>query len=207
MRHGKIYRRMAGGPRQRINLLRHFITTLVKYERFEAPFAKAHETQKYAEKLIDIAKRGDTDEEAMKIADYWLTDKRQVHKLFKVLAPRFQDRKRNYTQLLRVPGFERVGNVAMAFLEFHGNPYPPLRPPKKRNPDWLVNVLIREAVQELRASKVVSKALEEGQGPQTGSEDMPVTGPEDVERLRTVLDSVYLGESQSVDTKKDGTPV
>ena len=51
MRHGKIYRRMAGGPKQRINLLRHLVTTLVKFERLEAPYGKAHETQKYAERV------------------------------------------------------------------------------------------------------------------------------------------------------------
>ncbi|XP_038065675.1 39S ribosomal protein L17, mitochondrial-like [Patiria miniata] len=202
MRYGKVYRRMAGGPQQRLNLLRHFITALVKYERFEAPYAKAHETQKYAERLINIAKRGDTDEEAMKIADYWLSDKKQIHKLFKVLAPRFRDQQKNYTQLLRVPGFSGEGNVAMAFLEFHGNPYPPLRPVKKKNPDWIVNVLLREAVQELKASRVLAEGRSR---PEEGV----------MTQLGEALDNLRLGESPEgavadgpgADPQKDGTPV
>ena len=88
--------------------------------------------------------------------------------------------------------------MAMAFLEFRGNPYPPLRPPKKRNPDWIVNVLVREAVGELKASGVLC---------QVETEDATSRGFKEVEKLRTVLDNVDLYRSQSVDTPEDGTPV
>ncbi|XP_071806364.1 large ribosomal subunit protein bL17m-like [Asterias amurensis] len=208
MRHGKIYRRVAGGPKQRINLLRHLVTTLVKFERLEAPYGKAHETQKYAERLINIAKRGDTDEEAMKIADFWLSEKRQVHKLFKVLAPRFASRQSNYTQLHRVPGYEGERNIAMSFLEYRGNPYPPLQPIKKKNPNWILNILIREGIKDLKATGALQGAGNHFKV--TASNN----GSTELKGLETSLGDLQLGVSQegAVDDKqvnalKDGTPV
>lgn len=50
MRHGKPYRRW-GGAQKRVNLLRNLVTGLVRFERIETSIARAHECQKYAERV------------------------------------------------------------------------------------------------------------------------------------------------------------
>ncbi|NXN32697.1 RM17 protein, partial [Nycticryphes semicollaris] len=71
--HGRVHRRLGLGPRSRLDLLRNLVTALVRHERIEAPWARADEMRGYAEKLIDYAKLGDTNERAMRMADFWLT--------------------------------------------------------------------------------------------------------------------------------------
>lgn len=104
--HGRLYRRLGSGPRSRVDLLRNLVTALVRHERLEAPWARADEMRGYAERvrgrdgaggahtgryraitgaaspqLIDYAKRGDTDERAMRMANFWLTVGTPLHPL------------------------------------------------------------------------------------------------------------------------------
>ncbi len=131
-----------------------------------------------------------------------------MHKLFKVLGPRFANRQSNFTQLHRVPGYEGVKNIAMAFLEYRSNPYPPLQPSKKKNPNWILNILIREAVKDIKRTGILP-----GAGNQLKTSSVP-TNDESTELtgLKTALEDLQLGMSQegAVDGKhvlKDGTPV
>lgn len=39
----------------------------------------------------------------MEMADYWLVEKQLVHKLFKVLVPRFENCNVSYTKMFEVP--------------------------------------------------------------------------------------------------------
>uniref|UniRef100_A0A8C2QKV6 Large ribosomal subunit protein bL17m n=1 Tax=Cricetulus griseus TaxID=10029 RepID=A0A8C2QKV6_CRIGR len=71
--HGRVYRRLGLGPESRIHLLRNLLTGLVRHERIEASWARVDEMRGYAEKLIDYGKLGDTNERAMRMADFWLT--------------------------------------------------------------------------------------------------------------------------------------
>ncbi|XP_051843588.1 39S ribosomal protein L17, mitochondrial isoform X2 [Antechinus flavipes] len=71
--HGRVYRRLGLGPESRIHLLRNLLTGLVRHERIEAPWARVDEMRGYAERLIDYGKLGDTNEKAMRMADFWLT--------------------------------------------------------------------------------------------------------------------------------------
>uniref|UniRef100_A0A8B9PR39 Large ribosomal subunit protein bL17m n=1 Tax=Apteryx owenii TaxID=8824 RepID=A0A8B9PR39_APTOW len=71
--HGRVHRRLGLGPRSRLDLLRNLVTALVRHERIEAPWARADEMRGYAERLIDYAKLGDTNEQAMRMANFWLT--------------------------------------------------------------------------------------------------------------------------------------
>ena len=94
----------------------------------------------------------------------------------------------------------------MAFLEFHGNPYPPLRPIKKKNPNWILNILIQEAIKDIkehaRYQANISKVASE-------------SDPENINELEAALDKLQLGRSQEgalqdegqVNIQKDGTPV
>ncbi|KAM4568201.1 large ribosomal subunit protein bL17m [Fundulus diaphanus] len=141
--HGRVARKMGLGPESRINMLRNILTGLVRHERIETTQARADEVRFYAEKLIEYAKKGDTDEKAMKMASFWLTEKDLVPKLFKVLAPRFENQSTSYTRMARIPNRENLDRAKMAVLEYKGNPFPPLYPAKKENELTLINQLLK----------------------------------------------------------------
>ncbi|MBN3313775.1 RM17 protein, partial [Atractosteus spatula] len=141
--HGRYGRRMGLGPESRINMLRNILTGLVRHERIETTWARADEVRIYAEKLIDFAKRGDTDEKAMKMADFWLTEKDLVPKLFQVLVPRFQGQDSHYTRMFQIPNRQNLDRAKMAVLEYKGNPYPPLITRRPDSEHTLLNVLLR----------------------------------------------------------------
>ncbi|XP_020796111.1 39S ribosomal protein L17, mitochondrial [Boleophthalmus pectinirostris] len=155
--HGRVARRMGLGPESRINMLRNILTGLVRYERIETTRARADEVRFYAEKLIDYAKKGDTDEKAMKMASFWLTEKDLVPKLFKVLAPRFETQTNGYTRMARLPNRTNLDRAKMAVLEYKGNPFPPLYPVKRQNELTLINQLLK-GYREDMAQQLATKA-------------------------------------------------
>ncbi|XP_016141748.1 39S ribosomal protein L17, mitochondrial-like [Sinocyclocheilus grahami] len=154
--HGRVARRIGLGPESRINILRNILTGLVRHERIETTRARADEVRFYAEKLIDYAKKGDTNEKPMKMADFWLTEKDLIPKLFKVLAVRFENQRGGYTRMARIPNRENLDRASMAVLEFKGNPFPPLFPMKRVSELNLLNQLLK-AYREEKAQMVSEK--------------------------------------------------
>ncbi|XP_073703753.1 large ribosomal subunit protein bL17m [Garra rufa] len=154
--HGRVARRIGLGPESRINMLRNILTGLVRHERIETTRARADEVRFYAEKLIDYAKKGDTNEKSMKMADFWLTEKDLIPKLFKVLAERFENQKGGYTRMARIPNRENLDRAHMAVLEYKGNPFPPLYPVKRVSELNLLNQLLK-AYREEKAQMVSEK--------------------------------------------------
>ncbi|KAL7393804.1 hypothetical protein ABVT39_016207 [Epinephelus coioides] len=155
--HGRMARKMGLNPESRINMLRNILTGLVRHERIETTMARADEVRFYAEKLVDYAKKGDTDEKAMKMASFWLTEKDLVPKLFKVLAPRFENQTQGYTRMARLPSRQNLDKAKMAVLEYKGNPFPPLYPVRKDNELTLINQLLK-GYREERAQQLAEKA-------------------------------------------------
>ncbi|XP_030639326.1 large ribosomal subunit protein bL17m [Chanos chanos] len=158
--HGRVARRMGLGPESRINMLRCILTGLVRHERIETTRARADEVRFYAEKLIDYAKKGDTDEKSMRMADFWLTEKDLIPKLFKVLAPRFENQSTGYTRMARIPNRKNLDRAQMAVLEYKGNPFPPLFPEKRVSEFSLINQLLkgyREEKAQVAATKTDSQ--------------------------------------------------
>ncbi|KAM3873701.1 large ribosomal subunit protein bL17m [Diretmus argenteus] len=156
--HGRVARKLGLGPESRINMLRNILTGLVRHERIETTRARADEVRFYAEKLIDYAKKGDTDEKAMKMANFWLTEKDLVPKLFKVLATRFETKPQGYTRMARLPNRNKnLDRAQMAVLEYKGNPFPPLYPVKKENELTLINQLLK-GYREEKAQQFAAKA-------------------------------------------------
>ncbi|NWI61906.1 RM17 protein, partial [Calyptomena viridis] len=100
--------------------------------------------------LIDYAKRGDTDERAMRLADFWLTEKDLIHKLFKVLAPRFQPHTGSYTRMLQIPNRDRLDCAKMAVIELKGNPLPPLVRRRRDSEKTLLNQLLKGYREDMR---------------------------------------------------------
>ncbi|XP_069493764.1 large ribosomal subunit protein bL17m [Ambystoma mexicanum] len=141
--HGRVARRMGLGPRSRLDMLRNLLTALVRHERIQTTWARADELQFYAEKLIDYGKKGDTDEKAMRMADFWLTEKDLIHKLFKMLVPRYSLQQANYTSMYQIPNRENLDRAKMAVIEYKGNPYPPLIVKKRDSEKTLLNQLLK----------------------------------------------------------------
>nr|XP_023014738.1 39S ribosomal protein L17, mitochondrial-like [Leptinotarsa decemlineata] len=153
--------RCPGGPEERLNKLRKTVTALVKHERIELNYPRADESRMYAERLIsDAIRYGDCHRATMEMADYWLVEKQLVHKLFKVLVPRYENYNVAFTRLLRAPKPYPGDKHLKAVLELRGNPYPSLLPDTYKNRNLLHNVLLDEAKRAYRAEKykeIVSK--------------------------------------------------
>ncbi|XP_068963949.1 large ribosomal subunit protein bL17m [Petaurus breviceps papuanus] len=147
--HGRVYRRLGLGPESRIHLLRNLLTGLVRHERIEAPWARVDEMRGYAERLIDYGKLGDTNEKAMRMADFWLTEKDLIPKLFQTLAPRFSNQTGGYTRMFQIPNRENLDRAKMAVIEYKGNPLPPLVLPRRDNNRTLLNQLLVGLRQDL----------------------------------------------------------
>jgi len=141
----------------RLIMMRQTVTALVRHERIELKYPRADEARGYAERLIsDAIRYGDCHKPTMEQAKFWIDDPALVPKLFKVLAPRYQNWSGSvpYTRLLRAPSNSADlrhreplrGNPAMAVLELRDNPYPPLPGPMARkHPGHIHNVLLEEA--------------------------------------------------------------
>lgn len=56
----------------------------------------------------------------MELADYWIEEKQVIHKLFKVLAPRFENCTTAYTRVHKVTGNYPDGRYPRTLLELRG---------------------------------------------------------------------------------------
>lgn len=56
----------------------------------------------------------------MEMADFWLTEKQLIHKLFKVLVPRYQSYNSSFTRLILGPKTYPGHNAGLAILELKG---------------------------------------------------------------------------------------
>lgn len=87
------------------------------------------------------------------MADYWLMNKQLVHKLFKVIAPKFEHCKVSYTRMYKAPREYPGMYYKRAILELRNNPYPPLVPDLQNNRNLIHNVLLDEARRAYRKEK------------------------------------------------------
>ncbi|XP_074596880.1 mitochondrial ribosomal protein L17 [Brevipalpus obovatus] len=136
------------------------MTELFKYERVKYNYYQCVALREYAERLIaDAIRYGDKHIPTMERADFFLTEKQLVHKLFKVLVPRYIDYDTSFTKLWRLsitndvdfnakpsPKFTREGK---AVLELKDNPLPPIIPPTHSSKKYyLTNILLDAAKQD-----------------------------------------------------------
>ncbi|KAH8297874.1 hypothetical protein KR054_012667 [Drosophila jambulina] len=163
------------GPEGRLLKLRKTVTALVKHERIELFYNRADEARGYAElvrpsphrqlfvliliicvlQLISNAIRyGDRHKATMELADYWLLEKQLVHKLFKVLVPRYENHNLSYTRMYKAPRDYPGIYYRQSVLELRGNPYPTLATDHSQNRNLLHNVLLDEARKEFRRNKL-----------------------------------------------------
>lgn len=121
MRHKIAGKRLSRSKGQRMALRRTMIKQLFEYERIETTRAKAEHIRGPAEKLITLAKRGNSDEgaaavHARRIAAARLGDRELVTKLFDEIAPRYESRPGGYTRMVKMG--PRLGDASeMVVLE------------------------------------------------------------------------------------------
>ncbi len=121
MRHKIAGKRLSRSKGQRMALRRTMIKQFFEYERIETTRAKAEHIRGPAEKLITLAKRGNSEEgaaavHARRIAAARLGDREMVAKLFDEIAPRYESRPGGYTRLVKMG--PRLGDASeMVVLE------------------------------------------------------------------------------------------
>lgn len=178
------------GPEGRLKILRATLTALLKYERIEVYRSRGDEVRGYVERLIsDSIRYGDCHKETMDMANYWIEEKNIIHKLFKVLVPRFESMTCSYTKFYAVPG-EDPSNWAIprSVLELRGNPFPPLVQNTVDNKLLIQNVLLDEAKKEYRAQKYAEIA---------NKLEAESTGQKEVESSETTSTSNPVNEAKS----------
>jgi large subunit ribosomal protein L17 len=114
MRHRKDHKRLGRATDQRLALLRSQTGSLFRHNHLKTTVAKAHETARFAEGLITLAKRGDLT--ARRLALKKLPQPDVVGHLFSMIAPRYEDRNGGYTRITRA-GHRRGDGAQMAILE------------------------------------------------------------------------------------------
>ncbi|XP_067677548.1 large ribosomal subunit protein bL17m-like [Haliotis asinina] len=160
---------LGSGPEGRLKRLRKIVTGLVRHERLEVPYGTADEARGYAERLIQIAmKHGDQHPPTMEMANYWLLEKDLIHKLFKVLVPRFQNSPHSFTSMWNLPTKYPGPGGAMAILELKGNPWPPVKPRQRETRYLLSNVLLDAARHDYHKQKEMEHDLETRQSQDQG---------------------------------------
>ncbi|XP_031566725.1 uncharacterized protein LOC116301750 [Actinia tenebrosa] len=109
-------------PERRKNLYKTLITAFVQHERIETTLSRCQDLSRVAERMIDLAKKGD---EAT--VNSWLMQKELIPKVFGELLPRYEGMTSGYTRVYRIPP-RKEDSAKMGIVEFIGNDLPQLLP-------------------------------------------------------------------------------
>ncbi len=107
-------RKIGSDSSHRRALLRNMTTSVLEHGKVETTLVKAKEVRRTVDKMITLGKKGDLASYRKAVA--YLTDEDVAHKLFKEIAPKYQDRNGGYTRVLKT-GYRRGDAAPMAILE------------------------------------------------------------------------------------------
>lgn len=107
----------------------------------------------------------------MDIADYWLLEKDLVHKLFKVLVPRYENYNISFTKVYKAPKPQFARVLDKVVLELRGNPYPDLVSKMPSNRYSIQNILLDAAKHDYKQAKISEMAKKIGQTEQTSNQN------------------------------------
>ncbi|XP_024890577.1 39S ribosomal protein L17, mitochondrial [Temnothorax curvispinosus] len=142
------------GPEGRLRKFQKTLTALIRYERLELNYRRADETRGYVDQLISEAIRhGPAHKETMDMANFWIIEKELVHKLFKVLVPRYQNYTTSFTKIHKAPHIYPEQYYERAILELRGNIYPSVEQYNPHERNLLHNLLLDAAKKEYRMEK------------------------------------------------------
>ncbi|RLE07679.1 50S ribosomal protein L17 [Candidatus Aerophobetes bacterium] len=110
MRHRRKGKKLGRDKAQRRALLSNIVKELLFKEEIITTKAKAQEAAILAEKMITLAKENSLHRRRSALS--FIRDKKVVEKLFTVVAPRYQERKGGYTQIIKL-GYRQGDNSLM----------------------------------------------------------------------------------------------
>ena len=84
----------------RRSVLANLTKGLIMHDKVDTTFGRAKAAQRYAERVITLARRGDP--HARRLVFAYLQDKQAVSKLFNEIGPRYKDRAGGYTRVLKL---------------------------------------------------------------------------------------------------------
>jgi len=108
------YRRFGLRMDHRRAMLRNIVTSLLKEERIETTEQRAKDLRSVAEKMVTLGKQGDLHARRQALA--YLLDEDVVTKLFKEIAPRYQNRQGGYTRIMKT-NFRRGDAASLVLIE------------------------------------------------------------------------------------------
>jgi len=115
MRHQKARHKLSRDASHRKALLTNLTKEVIEHERIRTSEAKAKAVKPEIEKLITLAKRGDLHARRQALSALG-QDKFAVHKLFEVIAPRYEERPGGYTRIVKL-GPRPSDSTEMVLLE------------------------------------------------------------------------------------------
>ena len=110
MRHLKRGRKLNRTPAHRTALMRNLAAALVEHEAIVTTRPKAKEVQRFAERLITVAKRGRASGNtlsARRTVASRLQDEDMARKICEDLAGRFADREGGYTRIIKLAALRK----------------------------------------------------------------------------------------------------
>jgi large subunit ribosomal protein L17 len=121
MRHRVAGKTLSRGKDERKALRRNLIKQLFEHERIKTTRAKAIAVRGQAERLITLAKNGNSAGDiemvnARRRAASQLSDAEAVQRLFDEIAPRFENRQGGYTRIVKL-GMRKGDAAQMVILE------------------------------------------------------------------------------------------
>ena len=115
MRHRVRGRKLGRTTSHRRAMMRNQLAALVEHGRIVTTLAKAKELRPYAERMITRGKKGSVHDRRIVARD--LSDRTLIKKLFREIAPRFQDRPGGYLRIVKL-GPRRGDGAEMAVIAF-----------------------------------------------------------------------------------------
>lgn len=109
-----LQRKLGRPTDQRIAMLRNLVNSFLKYDKIETTVTRAKETQKLAEKMITLAKKGDLHSRRQVLA--FVTEEDVVTKLFDTIAPKYAERVGGYTRIYKL-GQRKGDGAEVAILQ------------------------------------------------------------------------------------------
>ena len=119
MRHGSKKNPLSRTASHRRALLMNLGCQLIEYKRITTTLAKAKALRTYIEPLITKTKANETKESIShnhRIVFSYLNDKKAVHELFTVVAPKVASRPGGYTRIIKL-GARTGDNAELAMIE------------------------------------------------------------------------------------------
>ena len=116
MRHHNTNRKFGRVKTQRRALMNSLVLNLIVREKIKTTLPKAKEMRPMAEKLVTQAKKDNLTARKLVVSKLG-GHKREVKKLFEVIAPKYAEKNGGYTRILKL-GTRKADGAPMAIIEF-----------------------------------------------------------------------------------------